>query len=180
MKKIVFTLVATFLLLQSQGQDTYQEHVYENGTYLLGPIGPKALNTDPYIVWFAKNQQGYQVDLEPIKTVETTLKECHILVFIGTWCGDSRRELPRFLKILETIRFPMEQLKIVAVDRRKEFYKKSPYGEEWGLNILRVPSFILLKNGKELNRIVESPIESLEKDLAAILGGQPYTPNYAQ
>jgi len=76
---------------------------------------------------------------------------------MGTWCGDSKREVPRFIKVLEAANFPVDNLKIVAVDRRKEQYKKSPTGEEWGLSIKRVPTFIFYKNGKESNRIIESP-----------------------
>jgi len=65
------------------------------------------------------------------------------------------------------------------LDRRKGKVKNSPTGEERGLNIIRVPTMLFYKNGKEVNRIVESPIESLEEDMAQILSGQPYTPNYA-
>ena len=72
----------------------------------------------------------------------------------------------------------MEQLEIVALDRRKEFYKKSPTGEEQGLNIVKVPTLIFLKDGKEVNRIIERPIESLEEDIGAIVLQNTYVPNY--
>ena len=38
---------------------------------------------------------------------------------------------------------------------------------------------VFFKNRKEVNRIVESPIESLEEDMAQITNEKPYTPNYA-
>ncbi|MFT5736169.1 MAG: hypothetical protein ACI9SG_000509 [Maribacter sp.] len=44
-------------------------------------------------------------------------------------------------------------MKIVALGRKKGKYKQSPTGEEWGLQILRIPAFILYKNGREVNRI---------------------------
>ena len=72
----------------------------------------------------------------------------------------------------------MAQLEIVALDYRKEKYKQSPTGEEQGLNIKRVPTIIFLKDGKEVNRIVESPLETLEKDMAQIILKKDYTPNY--
>jgi thiol-disulfide isomerase/thioredoxin len=84
---------------------------------------------------------------------------------MGTCCGDSKREVPRFIKILKPVDFPMENLKIVALDKRKEKYKKSPQGEEWGLNIRRVPTFIFYKNGREINRIIETPVTTLEEDI---------------
>ena len=99
---------------------------------------------------------------------------------MGTWCGDSKREVPRFIKILESVDYPMENLKIVAVDKRRDFYKKSPQGEEWGLNIRRVPTFIFYKNGREINRIIETPVTTLEVDIVSIVLQQEYTPNYSK
>ncbi len=103
-----------------------------------------------------------------------------ILAFLGTWCGDSKREVPRFLKILETANFPDDQLKIVALDKRKGKYKQSPTGEEWGLQILRVPTFILYKNGREVNRIIESPNTTLEEDVKKIIKTDGYVANRAR
>jgi tetratricopeptide (TPR) repeat protein len=60
---------------------------------------------------------------------------------------------------------------MVAVSREREQYKQSPGGEHEGLTIHRVPTFIFYKEGMEVNRIVESPVLSLEKDIAAILAG---------
>jgi tetratricopeptide (TPR) repeat protein len=41
-----------------------------------------------------------------------------------------------------------------------------------------VPTLIVYENGLELNRINESPVESLERDLLKILRKEAYTPNY--
>ena len=96
---------------------------------------------------------------------------------MGTWCGDSKREVPRFYNILETAQFPLDRLTLVAVSGNRDTYKQSPGGEEEGLSIHRVPTFIFYKNGQEINRIVESPVETLEADIAAIVKGI-YSPNY--
>jgi tetratricopeptide (TPR) repeat protein len=66
---------------------------------------------------------------------------------------------------------------VIAVDRTTDAYKQSPTGEEKGLNIHRVPTFIFYKDGKEVNRIVESPKTTFEYDIKAILNGK-YTANY--
>jgi len=49
---------------------------------------------------------------------------------------------------------------------------------EKDLNITNIPTFIFYKNGKEMHRIVESPMESLEKDMLKIITGQPYKHAY--
>ncbi|WP_420400787.1 thioredoxin family protein [Flagellimonas sp.] len=160
---------------------TFNEEVQlENGkSFLLGKITMEGLRTQPYKDWFQSGHESYVVDSALVELFKTSLQDCHLKLFLGTWCGDSKREVPRFLKILETAGFPMENIDIVALDRRKGKVKTSPTGEERGLNIIRVPTMLFYKNGKEVNRIVESPIESLEEDMAQILSGQPYTPNYA-
>ncbi|MBL4663160.1 MAG: hypothetical protein JKY22_06315, partial [Flavobacteriaceae bacterium] len=84
---------------------------------------------------------------------------------------------PRFYKILDEANFPLERLTMVAVSRDRQAMKQSPGGEHEGLNIHRVPTFIIYKNGKEVNRIVESPVTSLEEDLVNIIQ-KNYTSNY--
>ena len=148
--------------------------------FLVGQVNLEGLSSNSYQNWYSSNYDAYDVASEIIAPVENELVKHKILIFMGTWCGDSKREVPRFIKILESVDFPMENLKIVALDRRKEHYKKSPNGEEWGLRIKRVPTFIFYKNGKETNRIIESPTVSLEADIKAIITNADYTPNYAK
>ena len=48
-----------------------------------------------------------------------------------------------------------------------------------GLNIHHVPTVIFYKNGNEIGRIIEYPVQLLEEDMVAILTGASYTPNYS-
>lgn len=176
-KIIIYILFISSTIGFSQTKD---EITLPNGSkFLVGQITINDLKTDSYNNWFASNYSNYEVDTSQLQNVKQNLAQYNLLLFMGTWCGDSKREVPKIVKILNQLDFPMEQLKIVALDRRREFYKKSPGGEEWGLDIRKVPTLIFLKNGKEVNRIVENPIESLEKDISSILNGQQYIPNYS-
>lgn len=179
MKNILLSIgLLMGMMLQAQIKD---EITLDNGRkFLIGQISIDDLKKAPYQSWFDQNFTNYQVEGATVESFSSKLEAYNLLLFMGTWCGDSKREVPRVAKILEVADFPMEQLKIVAVDRRKEFYKKSPGGEEWGLDIKRVPTLIFLKDGKEVNRLVESPLRTLEQDFLAIIGGQQYTPNYTQ
>nr|WP_298997559.1 thioredoxin family protein [uncultured Allomuricauda sp.] len=179
MKTIVCAALC-FCTLIISGQEFNQEVVLENGKkFMVGKINQKGLESEPYADWFKPGYESYMVDEQMTRMFKKNLGKHDIKLFLGTWCGDSKREVPRILKILEKSGFSKKQLEIVALDRRKEYYKKSPTGEEKAWNIIKVPTIIFLKDGKEVNRIVESPIESLEEDMAQILLGKPYLPNYA-
>jgi thiol-disulfide isomerase/thioredoxin len=99
-------------------------------------------------------------------------------LFYGTWCGDSRREVPRVVRLLDELGFPRERIELIAVDAVEGKQKRSPGGEEIGLEIYRVPTLIVRRGGKEVARIVEFPVLSLERDLLAILSGAPPEPSY--
>lgn len=178
---IRFTLfiLAMMPTLSLSAQKINQEVTTSNQQpFLIGRVDIDGLNSKSYQLWYRSNHDAYIVDTKTITAIKNELATFKILLFMGTWCGDSKREVPRFIKILEAANFPMENLKIIAVDRRKGYYKKSPTGEEWALSIKRVPTFIFYKDGKEVNRIIESPIISLEKDIESILMNENYTPNY--
>ena len=178
--KTLMSLVALTIFCKTIAQPKFEEIDLPNGSsFLLGEIVQAQLETASYQSWFKANYQNYAVDKEMVALFSDALAQHEILLFLGTWCGDSKREVPRMLKVLKAANFPTEKLKIVAVDRRKENYKKGLNGEEEGWNIKRVPTLILTKNGKEVNRIVERPIASIEEDLFAILKQLNYTPNYS-
>jgi thiol-disulfide isomerase/thioredoxin len=90
-----------------------------------------------------------------------------IKVVMGTWCPDSRREVPRFMKVMDSWQFPLSELTFIGVDNAK----LSPVGEYTNLDIVRVPTFIVYKNNIEAGRIIENPATSLEQDLVNILTG---------
>ena len=146
---------------------------------LLGPVDKNGLISGTYSSWFNQQYRSYDVDKIIIKSIKNELRTYNLKVFMGTWCGDSKREAPRFYKLLEEANYPMAQLQVIALDYEGDQYKKSPGGEEKGLNIIKVPTFIVYKNGKEVNRIVEEPVVSLEKDLYTIIRGGNYLPNYS-
>ena len=56
--------------------------------------------------------------------------------------------------------------------------KTTPQKYEENLNITNIPTFIFYKDGQELNRIVEFPIEDLETDMVKILNEEPYKHAY--
>ena len=145
---------------------------------LLGICSREALLQAPFVNWFQQNYNGYIVDSFTCKFVEPLLRDKKITIFLGTWCGDSKREVPRLLKMLDCCNFPPAQLELIMVSNQDSIYKQSPLHEESGRNIVRVPTVIIEEAGKEMGRIVEYPVVSLEKDMLRILRNDKYIPSY--
>ncbi len=124
--------------------------------------------------WFNEEYVAYEIDDETLSIIDKIDDKITLECYMGTWCSDSRREVPRFFKILDYLKFDDENLIIVSLDRNKQ----SPGKEEIGKNIHHVPTLIFYDDGKEIARIIESPINSLEEDFVDILMGNPPTPNY--
>ena len=145
---------------------------------LIGKSTRSALQSAPFSEWYYANYDAYKVDSFTCTFIKPLLAGKSITIFMGTWCGDSRREVPRILKMLDCCGFPQNKLAIVMLSNKEGEYKKSPQHEEQGKNIVRVPTIIIEEKGAEVGRIIEYPVESLEKDLLAILKKSDYTPNY--
>lgn len=107
-----------FTVLQDYGQNL-------NKPFMVDQIDLDRLTTNSYQNWYNTNHKAYQVDTKIISSIKNELATHKILIFMGTWYGDSKREVLRFIKVLEATGFPMENLKIVAVDQRK--IKKKPH-----------------------------------------------------
>lgn len=173
----LFTILLTYQMLMSQSLNK-QVKDEEGKDMLLGTINKTGLTQAPFNEWFDKNYKDYAVNDKIVKQLKDSLNQYTIKAFLGTWCGDSKREVPHFYSVLETADFPMNQLEVIALDHADTAYKKGPNGEEKGLNIHRVPTFIFYKNGEEVNRIVEFPNETLERDMLKIVNQERYYPHY--
>lgn len=180
MKSIFISILLTIFIQQSFAQPINQKAKDRNGNdMLIGCCTIEALMQEPYASWFLKNYTDYQIDTLLTAEIKKNMANKEFILFLGTWCGDSKREVPRILKLLHYCGATTEQIKLVMVSNHANEYKQSPSHEERGMNILRVPTLIVLQNNKEMNRIVESPVESIEKDLLKILTGKTYLHNYA-
>lgn len=176
---ILFSIAFTFSILTNYAQPFNKEVIQEDEMpMLLGKINKEVLSENSYSEWFLPNYEAYKPNEEKVDELKKLLPEYTITAFFGTWCGDSKEGLPLFYKILEQAEFPLERLTVIAVSNDSEDYKQSPGGEQEGLNIHRVPTFIFYKNGKETNRIVEHPVNTFEDDILQIVQHKGYVPNY--
>jgi thiol-disulfide isomerase/thioredoxin len=140
----------------------------DQATWILGYFDPDRLTHYPYSTWYNKGFDEYQPKSESLNNLLDILKnDITIKVVMGTWCPDSRREVPRFMKVMSIWQFPVSKITFIGVDNEK----RSPVGEYVSLGIVRVPTFIVYKNNIEAGRIIENPATSLEQDIVNILSG---------
>lgn len=90
-------------------------------------------------------------------------KKIKFLIFAGSWCSDTKSELPKIIKIFQSCEFPSYEL--IGVDRAK--YEPTMRFVEY--NIERVPSLVVLSNNQEIGRIIEFPKNDWFEDIKQII-----------
>lgn len=172
MKKISLAILASMLMVSCGGQQINQTEFDEKAgdKILIGHVNLEGLKSVPFNAWFDAEYTGYQIDDSTLTTIDKDdfIDNVKITMVLGTWCSDSRREVPRFYKILESLEYDLENMKVICVNTGKT-------AEGTGadqLDIQRVPTIIFYRENVELSRIIESTQESLEKDMRKILSPQ--------
>jgi len=173
--KTLFILFSLALIGCGTTKQISNATINEDG-YLVGYVQKTDFEKNVFDEWFSQNYNDYQLDVEIVNQIKPLLKGVKIKAVMGTWCGDSRRETPVFYKLLDATDFNYKNLNMIAVDRTKSV----PDQEDEELNIERVPTFIFFKNGIEINRFVEYPRETLEKDFLNVLQEVGYKHAYLE
>lgn len=173
--RCTFLLFLQILLVWSlTAQQSYLDK--KGNKHLWGISQVEQLEETPFGEWYHKGYDEYTSSLTPADG--KLLSDCKVKVFIGTWCGDTKFLLPRFIKAWKTMGLDESQLEIIALHHEAENYKQGPNGESKGYNIHRVPTFIFEQDEKEIGRIVERSVFDLDTDLHMIAYKQPYQHRY--
>lgn len=97
----------------------------------------------------------------------STLKDrdpVRVQLFLGCYCGDSKKWVPRFYKLMPDL--PVAGVEIISVDTTKKDEKNLAAMA----GVKKIPTFIFWEGNKELGRIVEKPKHGrIEKNLYQIL-----------
>ena len=144
---------------------THTKNTTTPNQMMLGKVSKKDFKKAPYKTWFNKEYDSYALDKTNLNKIKNSIKDKEILVFFGSWCSDSRREVPRFIKILDYLDINYRNVHFTALDHDKI----APDYKENTRNIVYVPTFIFLSNKEEIGRIIETPENTLELDMVNIL-----------
>ena len=152
MKKIL--MICTLLICGSIAIAQSHHEVIKEGNdvfILKGLVNFDDIKGNGNAEWFAANQQGYTPNALAVEALKKHGSSTHIIAFVGTWCDDTKFILPKFYSLMQASNFPQQKVSMIGVDRDK---KTHSYLTE-ALNVENVPTFIVMKDGKELGRVVE-------------------------
>jgi len=166
MKQVLFAALVIFSVQIASAQTEVTREA--NGTKIVkGFLTRQELATDSAFTWFAENQKGYTPDQNALQLLRSNRDSINIVAFGGTWCGDTKYILPKFFVLADAAGLSQDRVTLIGVDRGKKTIQH--LSEAFG--ITNVPTLIVMKNGKEVGRVVEYGHTGLfDKDLAEILG----------
>ena len=169
-------ILLTFLLpLGGLAAQTLNKVVTDRKTgkeVLVGYCDREGLQGELFGSYYEEEYRSYEPDLATLAMLRKVAGQWEATIVLGTWCSDSQREVPRFYRILDEMGEDQASVFLIGVDRMKE----ADEVDIRDLEISLVPTFIFCRDGKEIGRIIESPAESLEKDMLSILSRPPKPP----
>ena len=130
---------------------------------LLGPLERSAL--ERRLPDWSRMRAEARPDPDDARALATVPPGAEVVVYLGTWCGDSRREVSRLWSALDAAGPVPFAIRWIGVDRSKT----EPAGMLRGVGLERVPTFVVRRSGREVGRVVESAPAGIEHELLALL-----------
>lgn len=134
---------------------------------IVGPTTREAIEAaEPS--WVAATVEA-EIDEDDAAALAAVEPGAEVTIFLGTWCSDSRREVPRLWRALDQVGglVPFE-VEYLAVDRDKV----EPAARVEAAEVEFVPTFVIRRGGEEVGRVVEISPNGIETDLLALLSGE--------
>lgn len=169
--KSMFTCIISLLLSVAVMGQTPERVMDEKSQtqILIGLTDAKYLLEGELGISFNTEYANYNPDTALISQISSKIQssdtDVQLTIVLGTWCGDSKEQVPRFYRINKLLKTPFQDIKVICVDRQK---KAGTY-DIADLKIEKVPTFIFSRNGVEIGRIIETPLVTIESDIMKIL-----------
>ena len=165
-KTLYFVGALIFCTIDASAQTPYTNTLDGETHILNGIVSKYILQNDSSFKWYATNKNGYAPDTAAISAMEANKNNVRYVVFGGTWCEDTQNILPKFFKLQEKSGVSDNNISFFAMDRSKKTIGN--VGDAF--KITNVPTIIVMKDGKEIGRVVEYGTSGkFDKDLAEIL-----------
>jgi thiol-disulfide isomerase/thioredoxin len=170
MKRLLLVVTAALFFSNLQAQTPYTsvpDDKHPEANILNGIISKYILiNDTSYKKWYLPNQSAYTPDTSILNAMERGKGKIQFVVFGGTWCDDTRFIVPKFFKIQELSGVADKDIAFFAVSREK----KTLGNVAEVFKITNVPTIIVMKDGKEIGRVVEyGKTGAWDKELSSLL-----------
>ena len=169
MKFLTAFLVCALFITDAYSQAQYEilkDEKHPKEHILRGIINKYVVQNDTSYKWYISSANSYKPDTATISAFERAKTKVQFVIFGGTWCEDTQFVLPKFFKLQEMSGVADNMISFFGVNRAK----KSLASITEAFNIINVPTIIIMKDGKELGRVVEyGKTGKWDKELADIL-----------
>ena len=106
MKSLVIAIIFLQLVISCSTMLNQAVHDKQsNSRMLVGLSNRHGLQQNPFSGWFNKEYGAYALNEEAVQGIKNNSNNLSIKLFMGTWCKDSRREVPRIYRILDAVGF---------------------------------------------------------------------------
>jgi thiol-disulfide isomerase/thioredoxin len=171
-KIFILTLISICMAFQlsAQFEDGVLTDTLTGERMLYGEFDEIVILENEFNDWYTPGYENYEPQQENIISLkEIKAAEYEYTIVLGSWCPDSRHEVPRIMKVLNQIGVSTSSVRFIGVDHQKQ----AGVADIEDLHIEKVPTLIVFEGKKEIGRIVETPDVSIEDDLQRILS-QPF------
>jgi thiol-disulfide isomerase/thioredoxin len=179
MKKLLLIASVLLILVSCKTQNAVSKsstsfHPYQTSydtqgrKVLRGLISRSDIQDDTSFSWFNKNYKLGRPDAGAVAAFKQHANNFHMLIFAGTWCPDTQNLLPQFYQLTDAAGYADSSITLIGVDNAKTTFDNL----NKTFHLVDVPTFIVMKDGKEVGRVVEYG-ESGEamKELGKIVAG---------
>ena len=158
-------IVSIFPSLQAQDRNKIVQDEETGKPMLIGPCTREAFSDTSFSGWFNSTYDEYDPDSVTVKEIAYNFDSVKTTIVMGTWCSDSREQVPHFFKVMDEAGYPGNNIRMFCVNREKT----DSLGDVDSLDIELVPTFIFYHKGREIGRITETPMQTMEEDIYGIL-----------
>ncbi|MEX0608866.1 MAG: thioredoxin family protein [Balneolaceae bacterium] len=145
------------------GVMTFGSHLYAQDSELIGSVTLEEVVQNEKI--FQIYIDRYQPNESAVKYLNSVQDSLKLIVFIGTWCRESKKYIPGLIKTIDAASSAQIRVDYIGVDAQK----KSPESFLKTFEIKYIPTVVVLKGNKEIGRIEEAPQQLIENDLVTII-----------
>lgn len=119
--KLTNAILIFILVLSINSYAQNYKIVYDslfNSKIIVGECRRELLDSKEFNYLYQNEYNRYRIKYDSLSIIKNNLLKTKINIVMGSWCDVSRKRVPRLFKILDSIHYNYNNLKIFCVDRK--------------------------------------------------------------